>query len=159
MPGARNRIARALVPVHRALQSGRAPASADAGFILPCRDRVVTGDRIRWTMLHGESLRWRIEGDMPRLDGIVVEVGPVMPMDGEVAKLRVEARSGERGPAPGEMVWMHMDDLRQHDCVRAVWADEDERARIEARDRSEAAERERIRDRHMDRGEDLGRTL
>ena len=159
MPGVRTRIARALVPVHRALQSARAPASADADFILPCRDRVVAGDRIRWTMLHGESLRWRIEGDMPRLDGIVVEVGPVMGMDGEVAKLRIEARSGERGPAPGETVWMHMDGLRDHDCVRAVWADEDERARIEARDRREAAERERIRDRHIDRGEDLGRTL
>ena len=159
MPGVRNRIARALVPVHRALQPGRAPASADADFILPCRDRVVTGDRIRWTMLHGESLRWRIEGDMPRLDGIVVEVELAMPMDGEAAKLRVEARSGERGPAPGETVWMHMDDLRHHDCVRAVWADEDERARIEARARREAAERERIRDHHIDRGEDFDRSM
>jgi len=68
MPGARNRIARALRSVHRALQPGRAQALADADCILPCRERVVEGDCIRWKMHPRASLRWRIDGDTPRLD-------------------------------------------------------------------------------------------
>ena len=96
-----------------------------------------------------EYLLWDIEGDMPRLDCVVEEVKPATRLDGELVRLRIEARSGDRGPAPGEVVWMNMDDLFRHDCLRAVWTDEDERAH------REATEPERIRDRDIDRGEDL----
>ena len=151
MPGARDRIGRALVPVHHAIQSGRAPVSPDAHFVLPCHDRVVPGDRIRWTMPRREYYLWDIEGDMPRLDCIVEEVEPAKRSSGERVGLHVEARSGESGPGPGEVVWMNMDDLFRHGCLRAEWIDEDERTRIEARARREAAVEERTRD----RGEDL----
>ena len=85
MPGARNRIARSLIAVHHALPTGRAPASPDADFILPCRDRVVVGDRIRWTMPPREYLPWDIEGDMPRLDCVVEQIRPATRLDGETA--------------------------------------------------------------------------
>lgn len=110
MPGARDRIGRALVPVRHATQSGRAPVAHDAHLVLPCRDRVVPGDRICWTMPRREYLRWNIEGDPPRLDCVVEEVEPATRSSGERVRLHVEARSGESGPTPGEVVWMNMED-------------------------------------------------
>ena len=155
MPGARSRIGQALVSVHHALEAGQSLASAEGDFIVPCRGRVVPGDRIRWTMPRGDYLLWRIEGDLPRLDCVVEEVKPARGSDEEMVGLRVEARSGDSGPATGEVVWMYMKDLFRHECLRAVWANEDERARAVARARFEAAERERTRDRNLQRGEDL----
>ena len=100
-----------------------------------------------------EYYLWDIEGAMPRLDCVVEEVKPATRLDGELVRLRVEARSGDSGPAPGQVVWMNMDDLFLHGCLRAVWTDENERARIVARFRIEAAERERMLDRDIERGQ------
>ena len=100
VPGARDRIGRALVPVHRAMQSGRAPVPPGAEFVLPCRNRVVPGDRIRWKMPRGEYLLRDIDGDLPRLDCVVEEVRPATRSSGERVRLFVEARSVESGPHP-----------------------------------------------------------
>ena len=42
--------------VDPSLQSGQAPPSADADFILRCRDRVDEGDRMRRAMFRRENL-------------------------------------------------------------------------------------------------------
>ena len=47
MPGARNRIARALSPLVTALQAESTAALADGAYLLPCPDRVLPGDRKR----------------------------------------------------------------------------------------------------------------
>ena len=81
-------------------------------------------------MLRRGYLLRDFEDARPWLDCIVEQVKP--DRHPELVALRVEARSGESGPAPGEVVWMNMDDPFRHECSRAVWADEDERARHEA---------------------------
>ena len=53
-PGMRDRIARALSPLVQALRAESTSASVDGGYILPCRDRTLPGDRIRCTV-HGRS--------------------------------------------------------------------------------------------------------
>ena len=157
MPGARNRIAAALVSVHRALDAGPQPTAPGEAYVLPCGERVVTGDRVRWTMPPDADIRWRIDEDeRPRLDCVVVEVEPAERAYDDLVELRVEARAGPRGPAPGDTMWVSITTLLGNHCRRAAWADEDERARRVVRERRAAAhERERIRQRRLDRGRDF----
>ena len=156
MPGARNRIAAALVSVHRAIDAGPRPTASGEAYVLPCGERVVTGDRLRWTMPSDADIRWRIDEDeRPRLDCVVVEVESAERAYDDLVELRVEARAGPRGPAPGDVTWVSITTLLGNDCRRAAWADEDERARRDARERRAATrERERLRQRRLDRGRD-----
>ena len=157
LPGARTRIAAALASLRRALDAERQRPSSGEAYVVPCREHAVAGDRIRWTMPADADLRWNIEDELPRLDCVVVGVEPGERPAEELVELRVEAREGPRGPDPGERLWTDMATLARQRCLRAAWADEDERARIEASARREALaharrlERRRRRDRSRDR--------
>lgn len=150
MPGMRNRIAEALAPLARAF------GAAEGAHILPCRDLVLAGDRIRCTV-HGRSAfsldtggeRWRIEGEVETV------------RHRSLVSVRIAACAHERGPEPGSVVRLTMDELLEFDCMRMPSADEDARARLEAQARREHAEaeerfarheRERRRARDIDRG-------
>ena len=160
MPGARNRIARALAPLVRALQAESRSASADGAYIVPCRDRVLPGDRIRCEV-HGRSgygfstdgEKWRIEGEVRRV------------WSHFLVSVRITVRPHDRGPSPGSVVRLPMSELLEFGCVRMLSEDEEARARLEADARRDIAEREELVARQLlerDRGEDhaarLGRS-
>ena len=163
MPGMRNRIARALAPLAQALQAASKSASADGAYLLPCRDLVLAGDRIRCTV-HGRSSyglstggqRWRIEGE-------------VQPFTSRLAvSVRITACPHERGPSPGSVVRLPMNELLEFDCMRMPSADEEVRDRLAAEVRRDIAEaearverqaRERDRRRGRDHGEDVDWSL
>ena len=157
LPGARTRIAAALASLRRALDAERQRPSSGEAYVVPCREHAVAGDRLRWTMPADAGWQWGIEDEPPRLDCVVVGVEPGERPAEALVELRVEAREGPRGPEPGERLWTDMATLARQRCLRAAWADEDERARIEARARREALaharrlERRRRRDRGQDR--------
>ena len=66
----------------------------------------------------------------------------------DAVRLRVEAYPDGGGPARGDgTLRVPMEALFAHECLRTVWADEDERARIEKYEHREAAERERVHQR------------
>ena len=71
MPGVRNRIAEALSPLLRALQAESASASADGAYILPCRDRVLPGDRIRCTVHARSGYGFSTDGEKRLIEGEV----------------------------------------------------------------------------------------
>ena len=157
LPGARTRIAAALASLRRALDAERQRPSSGEAYVVPCREHAVAGDRLRWTMPADAGWQWGIEDEPPRLDCVVVGVEPGERPAEALVELRVEAREGPRGPEPGERLWTDMATLARQRCLRAAWADEDERARIEASARREALaharrlERRRRRDRSRDR--------
>ena len=139
MPGVRNRIAAALVSLHRAMES-----STEAPRILPCRERVVAGDRVRWTVGDTAGRVYGIRGELPRLDCVVEAVlAHERPEYYESARLRIEASPDGTAPASRDAMQVPMETLLEHDCRRAPWADEDERARIEAHERHASQARER----------------
>ena len=152
MPGARNRIARALAPLVTALQAESTTALADGPYILPCPDRVLPGDRIRCTV-HGRSgygfstggEKWRIEGEVLAVRGFLVSVC-------------ITACPDDRGLRPGAVARIPIAELVELHCARMLRDDEEERARLEAdirRDLAEAearVERQRL---ERDRGEDI----
>ena len=122
----------------------------------PCPDRVLPGDRIRCTV-HGRSgygfstggERWRIEGE-------VVAVRSVL------ASVRITACPHDRGPRPGAVARIPMDELVELDCARMLSDDEEARARLEADLRRDSAEAEaRVERRRLERrrGKDVDRTL
>ena len=156
MPGARNRIAAALASLHRALDADPHRTSSAEAYVIPCPDRVVTGDRIRWTMPPEADHRRRITDEMPQLDCTVLAVEPARRSDDDLVQLRVEAREGARGPAAGEVLWTSMMTLSGPGCLRSAWADEDRRARIETRARRAALERARIRELRRSRSKGRG---
>ena len=161
MPGARSRIAQALVSLHRALPAGPEPALPDAPYIVPCRGRVVSGDRIRWTVTPRSREEVGIGGDNPRLEAVVERVFAFGDPHFDLVDVRIGSCSSEHGPAPGSSEWLRMSTLFDGGCFRMPWDDEDERARTEAReygglvDRA-SLERSRGRRRDHDRGEDHG---
>ena len=156
MPGARNRIARALAPLVAALQAESTSALADGPYLLPCPDRVLTGDRIRCTV-HGRSgygfstggEKWRIEGEVLEVRGFLVSV-------------RITACPNDCGLRPGAVARIPIAELVELDCARRLSDDEEERARIEADLRRDIAEtRARVERQHLERrrGKDVDWTL
>ena len=161
MPGMRNRIAEALSPLLRALQAESTSASADGAYIVPCRDRVLPGDRIRCTVharsgygLSTDGEKRLIEGEVRRVTGhFLVSVHITASPD------------DDRGPSPGSAVRLPVSELLEFDCVRMLSENEEARARLEADVRRDIAEREELgarqllerdrrRSRAIDRDED-----
>ena len=152
MPGARNRIARALAPLVTALQAESTTAPADGAYILPCPDRVLPGDRIRCTV-RGRSAYRRSTGG-----GKLPIEGEVLAVRGYLVSVRITACPDDRGLRPGAVERIPMSELVEFDCARMLRDDEDERARIEAdirRDIAEAEERVERQRLERDRGEDV----
>ena len=152
MPGARNRIARALAPLVTALQAESATAPADGAYILPCPGRVLPGDRIRCTV-RGRSAYRRSTGG-----GKLPIEGEVLAVRGYLVSVRITACPDDRGLRPGAVERIPMSELVEFDCARRLRDDEDERARLEAdtrRDIAEAEERVERQRLERDRGEDV----
>ena len=152
MPGARNRIARALAPLIHALQAESTTALADGPYLLPCPDRVLPGDRIR-CIVRGRSAygfstggeKWRIEGE-------------VLAVRGYLVSMRITACPDDRGLHPGAVERIPIAELVEFDCARMPWEDEEERARLEAdtrRDLAEAEERVERQRLERDHGKDV----
>ena len=158
MPGARNRIAEPLRALHGALAAERVLDSADGAFIVPCRERVLSGDRIRCTVSGSAARGFLGLRENLRIEG---EVERVLPLSDEETAVRITACSDERGPKVGSDAWFPMRALLEYGCARMLREDEEERARDEERARRKAMERERVlaepsldRHRAIDRGED-----
>ena len=136
MPGARNRIARALAPLVAALQAESTTALADGAYILPCPDRVLTGDRIRCTV-RGRSAYGLSTGD----EELPIE-GEVLDVRAFLVSVRITACPDGHETSPGSVERIPMSELVELDCSRMLRDDEEERARIEADIRRDIAERE-----------------
>ena len=160
MPGMRNRIAEALSPLVRTLQGESESASTDGDYILPCRDRVLPGDRIRCTVHARSGYGFSTDGEKLLIEGEVQDVRSHF-----LVSVRITACPGDRGPSPGSAVLLPMRELLEFRCVRMVSEDEEARARLEADVRREIArldesvarqllERDRRRRRAIDYGED-----
>ena len=150
MAGMRNRIAEALAPLAQALAAESKSASTAGACLLPCRDRVLPGDRIRCTV-HGRSgygfstdgEHWRIEGEVRDVTGHFL------------VSVRITACSHDRGPSPGATVRLPMSELLEFDCMRMLSGDEEARARIAEDVRRDIAEREEaVARQRLERGED-----
>ena len=147
MPGMRNRIA-------TALQS----AAPDDPYLLPCRERVLPGDRIRCTVRAGSDYGFSTGGKAVRIEGEVVAVAVHF-----LATVRITACADAHGPSPGTAMRLKMEELLEYGCMRMVSADEETRTRTEtdlrralARARERVAEERRDRDRRRARGIDRG---
>ena len=160
MPGARNRIARALSPLVRTLQGESKSASDDGAYILPCRDRVLPGDRIRCTVHARSGYGFSTDGEKLLIEGEVQDVRSHF-----LVSVRITACPGDGGPSPESAVLLPMRELLEFGCVRMLSENEETRARLEADVRREIAEseksvarqlleRDRRRARAIDRGED-----
>ena len=162
MPGARNELAESLRTVHGLLELSGVLETADATFIVSCRDRVLTGDRIRCTVHGPPRYGYESRGEKLTIEGEVKGVASPGGPDHDLVLVQVTASSGESGPRVGSSEWMPMRTLFGYRCARMVWEDEEERARLEKIDRREIAEREhmlaaapsRDRQRQFGRGED-----
>ena len=152
MPGARNRIARALAPLVTALQAESTTALADGAYILPCPDRVLPGDRIRCTVRGRSAYGFSTDGEKLPIEGEVLEVR------GYLVSVRITACPDDRGLRPGSVERIPMSELVEFDCSRMLRDDEEERARLEAdirRDLAEAEERVERQRLERDRGKDV----
>ena len=137
---------------------------AGQSYIVPCRDRVLPGDRIRCTV-HGRSgYGFSTDGQKRLIEGEVRHVG-----NHYWASVRITACPHDRGPSPGSDVFLPMNELLEFDCARMLRDDEEARARLEADVRREIArldesvarqllERDRRHGRDIDRGEDYDRS-
>ena len=139
MPGMRNRIAEALSPLARALQAESTSASADGAYILPCRDRVLPGDRIRCTVHARSGYGFSTDGEKRLIEGEVQDVRSHF-----LVSVHITASPDERGPSPGSAVRLPVSELLEFGCVRMLSENEEARARIEADVRREIAEREEL---------------
>ena len=147
MPGMRNRIAAAL---HS--------AAPDDPYLLPCRDRVLPGDRIRCTVRAGSDYGFSTGGKAVCIEGEVVAAWADY-----LATVRITACADAHGPSPGTAMRLRMEELLEYGCMRMVSADEETRTRTEAdirrtlaRARERTAEQLRERDRRRARGIDRG---
>ena len=126
MPGVRNRIAQAFAPLVRALRAELKLASADSDYIVPCRERVLPGDRIRCTV-HGRAGYGFSTGDEKvRIEGEVQDVRGHF-----LVSVRITACPHDRGPSPGSVVrissvhrgslrpWRYREPVDRHDDLSA----------------------------------------
>ena len=128
--------------------------SADETFSLPCRNRVVEGDTIRWTAIRDLQKPWKIiDGDPPQVEAKVEGISPKPNPAEDLVTLRVVRFWGPPGaPEPGTLVCQKMPDLFTRGCVRMPWTDEEERARLESMAQHEAVTRSRHLSKSMSRG-------
>ncbi len=115
----------------REKEVARQYAAPDAAFGIRCDDRVVPGDRVRWTFVrdHRPGVRQHLDGDTPQLEATVQEVTQGSPSRGRLVTLTVERSWGlENAPRPGETVRQYESDLAYRGCVRVPWEDESLRA-------------------------------
>ena len=161
-PDARNRIAASLAALCGELACAGVLDAAEAAHAVPCRDRVLVGDRVRATV-HGPRRTGHERGPMRRIEGTVESVAALGEPADDLVLVRLSAASDGSVPAgAGAPQWYAMRDLLEYACHRAPWADEVERARLAARDAREVAERqavvarvqarEQTRERRHDRG-------
>ncbi len=127
------------------------PARNDA-FPFACEERVLPGDRIRWTMVrHAGPVQPPLEGDTAQVEAIVeaVEAG-VNDVVGDGVTLRVVRSWGMQGaPAAGSTIRQDMRSLFTRGCVRAPWDDETARERRMAETLREIEARRRGRSRGL----------
>ena len=164
VPGIRNRIAASLPALQGAAGTGSQVAPEGAEYAIPCRERVIEGDCIRWKAPDHAFLTGLDSGGTTLLDCVVEAVET----DGEDpsldrARLCIEARHGSDGPAPGDEVRVLLPSLFVHGCARKPWQDEDLRARIELRESRDTAlrqelyhERELARQKERNQGRSMG---
>ena len=133
----------------RRRECGRQYPEADAAFPLPCEDRVLPDDRIRWTLVRDPAGgRDLIEGDTPLVEAIVEEVAPGLHASDSSVTLRVIRTWGMDGaPEGGSTVVQEMRALFMRGCVRAPWDDEALRAERMAETLRELEARRRGRSR------------
>ena len=107
---------------------------------MPCRDRVLVGDRIAATV-HGP---WVTGAERPPKRTIEGEVASVLPLGAPGEDLVLVRLTGDSGGSvtAGASEWYPMRELLEHACRRAPWADEAERARLAADEAREVARRE-----------------
>ena len=161
----RNRVAAALTTLCGELAAAGMLDAAEAAHPVPCRDRVLVGDRLRATV-HGPRRTGYERGPKIRIEGTVASVTALGEPADDLVLVRISTASDASVPAGGAPQWYAMRDLLEYACRRAPWADEAERARLAAGDAREVAERqavvarvhaqERTRDRHYERRRDRG---
>ena len=106
--------------------------AADAAFPLACEEKVVPGDRIRWTFVRHSGTGFDlVEGDTPRIEAVVEAVEPgINDVVGDNVTLRVIRSWGmDRTPESGSTIRQRMSSLFMRGCVRVPWDDETERER------------------------------
>ena len=118
------------------------PASSDTAFILPCHDRVLPGDRVRGTVGPRATRTVGTDAQTPWIEGVVEDVATIGPPAEHRVSIRVTACSGGFGFAPGNLTTLPMRNLFGGRIFRVLWDDEEERARIEARERGKVFETE-----------------
>ena len=126
--------------------------AANAAFPLACEERVVPGDRIRWTMVrHPDTGSAPVEGDTPRIEAVVEAVEPgINALVGDKVTLRVIRSWGmDRKPESGSTIRQELRSLFMRGCVRAPWDDENERAERMAETLREIEARKRGRSRGL----------
>ena len=164
-PDLRHRVAAALTTLCRQLAAAGVLDAAEAAHPVPCRDRVLVGDRVCATV-HGPRRTSYERGPKIRIEGTVQSVTALGEPADDLVLVRLAAASDASVPAGGAPEWYPMRDLLEYACRRAPWTDEAERARLAARDAREAAERqafaarvqaqERTRERHHAHRRDRG---
>ena len=126
--------------------------AANAAFPLACEEKVVPGDRIRWTLVrHPDTGSAPVEGDTPRIEAVVEAVEPgINDVVGDKVTLRVIRSWGmDRKPESGSTIRQEMRSLFMRGCVRAPWDDETQRARRMAEMLREIETRKRGRSRGL----------
>ena len=164
-PDLRHRVAAALTTLCGELATAGVLDAAEAVHPVPCRDRVVVGDRLRATV-HGPRRTGYERGPKIRIEGTVASVTALGEPADDLVLVRISTASDGSVPAGGAPQWYPMRDLLEYACRRAPWTDEAERARLAARDAHEVAERqafaarvqaqERTRERHHEHRRDRG---
>ena len=131
VPGARSRIAAALSALHHAAGTATDAAPEGAKYAIPCRERVIAGDRIL-CKAHDRAFLFRLDSRGTSLVDCVVEAVEADEEDPslDTARLRIEAHRGSAGPERGDKVQVLLQTLFAHGCARAPWEDEDRRARM-----------------------------
>ena len=159
MAGPRNALPESVRTVHGLLELEGVLESADARFIVPCRGRVLKGDRTRSTVHGPPRTGYESRGEKMTIEGEVKAVVPMGRSGDDLVDVRTTACSIESGFEVGSAEWLTMRTLFGYGCARTMWENEEERARLEEIDRREIAERERRLDAARSRGQrrQLGR--
>ena len=144
VPAARNPVAAALASVCGRLAREGVLDAAEAAHAVPCRARVLVGDRIAATV-RGPWVTGAERGSKRTIEGEVASVLPLGAPGEDLVLVRLTGASGGAAPAHGSgerSQWYPMRELLEHACRRAPWADETERARLAADEAREVARRE-----------------
>ncbi len=115
---------------------------------LACEEKVVSGDRIRWTLVRHSGTGFDpVDGDTPRIEAVVEAVEPGI---SDMVTLRVIRSWGmAKTPEAGSTIRQEMRTLLMRGCFRAPWDDEAERAERMAETLRENETRRRGRSRGL----------